>query len=150
MRALIQRVTSGSVTVDGTVRGQIGKGLVVLLGVTHTDDAKAAEYIASKCAELRIFEDDQGKLNLSVEDIKGEILLVSQFTLYGSTRKGRRPSFDAAAPGSVAEPLYEEVARLLRNRGIPVATGVFGALMQVDIHNDGPVTFMVESPAPVQ
>jgi len=150
MRALVQRVTSGSVTVEGVVRGQIGKGLVVLLGVTHTDDAKAAEYIASKCAELRIFEDDQGKLNLSVEDIKGEILLVSQFTLYGSTRKGRRPSFDAAAPGSVAEPLYEEVARLLRNRGIPVATGVFGALMQVEIHNDGPVTFMVESPAPVQ
>ena len=150
MRALIQRVTSGSVTVEGVVRGQIGKGLVVLLGVTHTDDAKAAEYIAAKCAELRIFEDDQGKLNLSVEDIKGEILLVSQFTLYGSTRKGRRPSFDAAAPGSVAEPLYEEVARLLRNRGIPVATGVFGALMQVEIHNDGPVTFMVESPAPVQ
>ena len=146
MRALIQRVTSGSVTVEGTVRGKIGKGLVVLLGVTHTDDAKAAEYIASKCAELRIFEDDQGKLNLSVEDIKGEILLVSQFTLYGSTRKGRRPSFDAAAPGSMAEPLYEEVARLLRNRGIPVATGVFGALMQVEIHNDGPVTFMVESP----
>ena len=150
MKALIQRVTSGSVTVEGVVRGQIGKGLVVLLGVTHTDDAKAAEYIASKCAELRIFEDDQGKLNLSVEDIKGEILLVSQFTLYGSTRKGRRPSFDAAAPGSVAEPLYEEVARLLRNRGIPVATGVFGALMQLEIHNDGPVTFMVESPAPVQ
>lgn len=150
MRALIQRVTSGSVTVEGVVRGQIGKGLVVLLGVTHTDDAKAAEYIASKCAELRIFEDDQGKLNLSVEDIEGEILLVSQFTLYGSTRKGRRPSFDAAAPGSMAEPLYEEVARLLRNRGIPVATGVFGALMQVEIHNDGPVTFMVESPAPVQ
>ena len=147
MRALIQRVTSGSVTVEGVVRGQIGKGLVVLLGVTHTDDAKAAEYIASKCAELRIFEDDQGKLNLSVEDIKGEILLVSQFTLYGSTRKGRRPSFDAAAPGSVAEPLYEEVARLLRARGLPVATGVFGALMQVEIHNDGPVTFMVESPA---
>ena len=146
MRALIQRVTSGSVTVEGVARGQIGKGLVVLLGVTHTDDAKAAEYIASKCAELRIFEDDQGKLNLSVEDIEGEILLVSQFTLYGSTRKGRRPSFDAAAPGSVAEPLYEEVARLLRNRGIPVATGVFGALMQVEIHNDGPVTFMVESP----
>ena len=147
MRALIQRVTSGSVTVEGVVRGQIGKGLVVLLGVTHTDDAKAAEYIAAKCAELRIFEDDQGKLNLSVEDIKGEILLVSQFTLYGSTRKGRRPSFDAAAPGSVAEPLYEEVARLLRARGLPVATGVFGALMQVEIHNDGPVTFMVESPA---
>lgn len=150
MRALIQRVTSGSVTVEGVVRGKIGKGLVVLLGVTHTDDVRAAEYIASKCAELRIFEDDQGKLNLSVEDIEGEILLVSQFTLYGSTRKGRRPSFDAAAPGSVAEPLYEEVARLLRNRGIPVATGVFGALMQVEIHNDGPVTFMVESPAPVQ
>ena len=150
MRALIQRVTSGSVTVERTVRGKIGKGLVVLLGVTHTDDAKAAEYIASKCAELRIFEDDQGKLNLSVEDIKGEILLVSQFTLYGSTRKGRRPSFDAAAPGSVAEPLYEEVARLLRARGLPVATGVFGALMQVEIHNDGPVTFMVESPAPVK
>ena len=143
MRALIQRVTSGSVTVEGVVRGKIGKGLVVLLGVTHTDDAKAAEYIASKCAELRIFEDDQGKLNLSVEDIKGEILLVSQFTLYGSTRKGRRPSFDAAAPGSMAEPLYEEVARLLRTRGIPVATGVFGALMQLEIHNDGPVTVMV-------
>jgi D-tyrosyl-tRNA(Tyr) deacylase len=150
MRALIQRVTSGSVTVEGVVRGKIGKGLVVLLGVTHTDDAKAAEYIASKCAELRIFEDDQGKLNLSVEDIKGEILLVSQFTLYGSTRKGRRPSFDAAAPGSMAEPLYEEVARLLRTRGIPVATGVFGALMQLEIHNDGPVTFMVESPTQIQ
>ena len=150
MRALIQRVTSGSVTVEGTVRGQIGRGLVVLLGVTHTDDAKAAEYIASKCAELRIFEDAQGKLNLSVEDIKGEILLVSQFTLYGSTRKGRRPSFDAAAPSNMAEPLYEEVARLLRIRGIPVATGVFGALMQVEIHNDGPVTFMVESPTQTQ
>ena len=150
MRALIQRVTSGSVTVEGAVRGKIGKGLVVLLGVTHTDDKKAAEYIASKCAELRIFEDDQGKLNLSVEDVKGEILLVSQFTLYGSTRKGRRPSFDAAAPGSVAEPLYEEVARLLRARGLPVATGVFGALMQLEIHNDGPVTFMVESPTQIQ
>ena len=150
MRALIQRVTSGSVTVEGVVRGKIGKGLVVLLGVTHTDDAKAAESIASKCAELRSFEDDQGKLNLSVEDIKGEILLVSQFTLYGSTRKGRRPSFDAAAPGSMAEPLYEEVARLLRTRGIPVATGVFGALMQLEIHNDGPVTFMVESPTQIQ
>lgn len=148
MRALIQRVTSGGVTVAGELRGRIGRGLVILLGVTHTDDRKAAEYIAAKCAELRIFEDEQGKMNRSLEEIGGEILLISQFTLYGATRKGRRPSFDAAAPGGVAEPLYEYVGECLRKRGIAVATGVFGAEMQLEIHNDGPVTFMVESPQP--
>ena len=146
MRALIQRVTSGSVTIDGKINGAIGTGLVILLGVTHSDDEKAADFVADKCAELRIFEDENGKMNRSLEDIGGAILLVSQFTLYGSTRKGRRPSFDEAARPELAKPLYEYVINRLRSRGITVETGIFGAEMQLEIHNDGPVTVMVESP----
>ena len=146
MRALVQRVRKGSVTIDGKVNGAIEQGLVILLGVTHTDTEKDADFVADKCVDLRIFEDENGKMNKSLEDIGGSILLVSQFTLYAATRKGRRPSFDAAARPEHAEPLYEYFIRKLRSRGITVETGIFGADMQVEIHNDGPVTMLVEYP----
>ena len=146
MRALVQRVKKGSVTIDGKVNGAIGQGLVILLGVTHTDTEKDADFVADKCVDLRIFEDENGKMNKSLEDVKGSILLISQFTLYAATRKGRRPSFDAAARPEHAEPLYEYFIQRLRSRGITVETGIFGAEMQVEIHNDGPVTMMVEYP----
>lgn len=144
MRALIQRVSQASVSVDGQVVGQIGRGLVVLLGVTHADDAAAADWLATKVAGLRIFEDAEGKMNASLGDVDGAVLVVSQFTLYGDARKGRRPSFtDAARPGQ-AEPLVSHFAGQLRQLGLPVAMGVFGAHMLVEIHNDGPVTMMLE------
>ena len=146
MRALVQRVKKGSVSIDGQVHGAIDQGLVILLGVTHEDTEKDADFVADKCVDLRIFEDENGKMNKSLEDINGSILLISQFTLYAATRKGRRPSFDAAARPEVAEPLYEYFIQKLRSRGIKVETGVFGAYMQVEIHNDGPVTMMVEYP----
>ena len=146
MRALVQRVKKGSVSIDGQVHGAIDQGLVILLGVTHEDTEKDADFVADKCVDLRIFEDENGKMNKSLEDINGSILLISQFTLYAATRKGRRPSFDAAARPEVAEPLYEYFIQKLRNRGIKVETGIFGADMQVEIHNDGPVTMMVEYP----
>ena len=146
MRALVQRVKKGSVSIDGQIHGAIDQGLVILLGVTHEDTEKDADFVADKCVDLRIFEDENGKMNKSLEEINGSILLISQFTLYAATRKGRRPSFDAAARPEVAEPLYEYFIQKLRSRGIKVETGVFGAYMQVEIHNDGPVTMMVEYP----
>ena len=146
MRALVQRVTKGSVTIDGKVHGAIDQGLVILLGITHDDTQKDADFVADKCVDLRIFEDENGKMNKSLEDINGSILLISQFTLYAATRKGRRPSFDAAARPETAEPLYEYFIKRLRARGVKVETGIFGADMQLEIHNDGPVTMLVEYP----
>ena len=146
MRAIAQRVKKTELRVDGALISEIPFGLTVFLGVKVGDTEKDAAYLAKKIAGLRIFEDENGKMNLSLEDIGGDILLVSQFTLYGSTRKGRRPSFDAAARPEVAKPLYDYVINRLRSRGISVETGIFGAEMQLEIHNDGPVTVMVESP----
>ena len=148
MRALVQRVKKGSVTIDGKVSGAIGQGLVILLGITHNDTEKDADFVADKCVDLRIFEDENGKMNKSLEEINGEILLISQFTLYAATRKGRRPSFDMASRPEHAEPLYEYFIKKLRSRGVKVETGIFGADMQVEIHNDGPVTMLVEYPDP--
>ena len=144
MRVLIQRVSKASVTVDAKVISQIGKGLIVLLGVGHGDGEEPVAFLAEKTANLRIFEDEQGKTNLSILDVKGEALVVSQFTLYADTRKGRRPSFIDAALPEVAEPLVNRFAELLRARGIPTQTGQFGAHMLVEIHNDGPVTIWLE------
>lgn len=145
MRAVIQRVKNASVTVKEQVVGQIKSGLVVFLGITHDDTEEDAKYLAEKVCNLRIFEDDSGKLNLSVLDKKGEILSVSQFTLYGDCRKGRRPSFTEAAHPEVAEKLYDKFNQLLRDMGINIATGVFQAYMQVKIINDGPVTILLDS-----
>jgi D-tyrosyl-tRNA(Tyr) deacylase len=119
---------------------------VILLGITHSDTEKDADFVADKCVDLRIFEDENGKMNKSLEETGGEILLISQFTLYAATRKGRRPSFDEAARPEVARPLYEYFIKKLKARNIRVATGIFGADMHVEIHNDGPVTMMVEYP----
>jgi D-aminoacyl-tRNA deacylase len=139
VKAVVQRVAEASVTVDGEVVGRIGRGLLVLLGV-HRDDGEAeADRIADKLLALRVFADDEGKLNRSVADVGGEILCISQFTLYGDTRKGTRPSFGDAAPGPVAEPLYERVRERLGAAG-----GVFGARMDVALINDGPVTLVME------
>ena len=144
MRALLQRVSRASVTVEGQTISTIGKGLLILLGVGHGDGEEQARSLSEKIANLRVFEDEQGKTNLSVQDVKGEVLVVSQFTLYADTRKGRRPSFtDAALPG-VAEPLVGRFVELLRGHGIPTQTGKFGAHMEVEIHNDGPVTIWLE------
>jgi D-tyrosyl-tRNA(Tyr) deacylase len=144
MRALLQRVSRASVTVDGQVISRIGKGLLILLGVGHGDGEEQAAFLAEKVANLRIFEDAQGKTNLSVLDVGGEAIVVSQFTLYADARKGRRPSFtDAALPG-VAEPLVERFVALLRGHGVPTQTGRFGAHMEVEIHNNGPVTVWLE------
>lgn len=144
MRALIQRVSYGKVTVAGQTVAQIGQGLVILLGIGHGDGDEHARFLAEKIATLRIFEDEQGKTNLSVLDVKGEALVVSQFTLYADTRKGRRPSFTDAALPEVAEPLIERFADLLRAQGVPTQTGQFGAHMLVEIHNNGPVTIWLE------
>jgi D-tyrosyl-tRNA(Tyr) deacylase len=144
MRALIQRVSSGNVTVDDQTIAQIGRGLVILLGVGHGDGEEQAAYLVEKIANLRVFEDDQGKTNLSILDVGGEAIVVSQFTLYADTRKGRRPSFIYAADPDVAEPLVERFAELLRGHNVPTQTGQFGAHMLVEIHNDGPVTIWLE------
>lgn len=144
MRALIQRVAFGSVTVNGDVIAKIGAGLVILLGVGHGDTAGQAAFLAEKIAHLRIFEDDQGKVNLSVLDVGGEAIVVSQFTLYADARKGRRPSFTDAAPPEIASPLVDDFASLLRAQGVPTQQGCFGASMRVEIHNDGPVTIWLE------
>ena len=144
MRAVVQRVTSASVSVDGEMVGAIGRGLCVLVGVTHDDDVGRAERLADKLWQLRVFPDSEGRMDRSAEDIDGELLVISQFTLYGDTRKGRRPSWVAAAPGPQAEPLVGAVADALRARGATVATGRFGADMQVALVNDGPVTLVVD------
>ncbi|MGE5483936.1 MAG: D-aminoacyl-tRNA deacylase [Ignavibacteriales bacterium] len=145
MRAVVQRVSRSSVRVSGRLIGEIGKGFTVLLGVGADDTGDDARYIADKIANLRVFEDDGGKMNLALRDVGGEVLLVSQFTLYGDCRKGRRPSYSAAAPPSHAEGMYELVAKLLAGAGVPVKTGVFQAMMMVEIENDGPVTLLLDS-----
>ena len=146
MRVLVQRVSAARVDVDGETAGSIGTGLVLLVGVGAEDDAAAVQYCVDKCANLRVFADDAGHMNRSLVDVAGAVLVISQFTLYGDCRRGRRPSFNAAAPPDLAERLYEEFAGGFGERGIEVARGVFGAHMCVEIHNDGPVTMMVESP----
>lgn len=145
MRALIQRVSSGSVEISGRTVGRIGPGLVILLGITHTDTEADAKYLADKCVKLRIFCDAAGKMNRSLHDIGGEALIVSQFTLYGDTVKGRRPGFSEAARPEQAVPLYESFIKAVENCRIKAATGEFGASMLLDIKNDGPVTLMLES-----
>lgn len=144
MRALIQRVSSGKVSVDDQTLAQIGQGLVILLGIGHEDGEEQAVYLAEKIANLRIFEDEAGKTNLSILDVGGEAIVVSQFTLYADTRKGRRPSFVYAGDPDLAEPLVERFAELLRGHGVPTQIGQFGAHMLVEIHNDGPVTIWLE------
>lgn len=145
MKAVIQRVTRASVEVDGQIVGQIGAGLLVLLGVAKGDGEPDVQYMVEKLATLRIFGDQQGKMNLSIGEVGGAILVVSQFTLLGDTDKGRRPGFDQAAPPDQARLLYEQVAAWLKSRGLPVETGVFGAHMKVELLNDGPVTFILDS-----
>lgn len=145
MRVVVQRSKSARVTVDGEITGQITKGLVLLVGVTHGDTTEDAAYLADKIINLRIFEDSDDKLNLSLVDIGGDILSVSQFTLYGDCRKGRRPNFMEAARPDHALRLYEEFNALLREKGIRVETGKFGAMMDVELTNDGPVTLILES-----
>jgi len=145
MRAVIQRVAEASVSVDGKVVGSIGPGIVVLLGVEKDDSEKDVVYVAEKIVGLRIFDDSSGRMNLSIEDAGGEILAISQFTLYGDTRKGRRPSYVRAAGGDSAKRFYELFIAKLTERGILVKTGVFGAAMDVHIVNCGPVTLLVDS-----
>jgi D-tyrosyl-tRNA(Tyr) deacylase len=141
----VQRVREASVTVAGHIVGRIERGLVVLLGVTHDDDEKTARYLADKIVDLRIFEDEEGKMNRSLADLGGAMLVVSQFTLLGDCRKGRRPSFTRAAPPQQAEQLYETFVAAVHTRGIEVATGVFREMMQVALVNDGPVTMLLDS-----
>ncbi len=145
MKVVVQRAKNASVAVNGKTVGQIDSGLMLLVGVTHLDQKKDAEYAAGKIASLRIFEDAEGKMNHSVSEANGAILSISQFTLYGDTRKGRRPSFFEAAKPDIAEPLYDYFNELLREKGLKVETGVFGAMMDVSFTNDGPVTLIVES-----
>jgi D-tyrosyl-tRNA(Tyr) deacylase len=145
MRVVIQRVSRARVTVGGEVTGEVGRGLLVLLGVTHGDTIDAARWLAEKTVGLRVFADDEGKMNRSVADVGGGVLVVSQFTLYGDASKGRRPSFVAAAPPEVAVPLYEAFVEAVRALGVPVATGRFGAMMDVELVNDGPVTLILDS-----
>ncbi|MEZ4590354.1 MAG: D-aminoacyl-tRNA deacylase [Chloroflexota bacterium] len=147
MRALLQRVSSANVTVNGRIIGQIERGFVILLGVTHSDTTAEADWLAQKIAGLRLFEDEAGKMNLGLAEVDGSLLVVSQFTLYGDARKGKRPSFTAAARPEQAEPLVDYFCDQLRQTGLTVATGQFGAMMQVNIHNDGPVTLMLERDA---
>ncbi len=144
MRVVLQRVNRGSVTVDGQTIAEIGLGLVILLGVGPEDGEEQVNYLVNKIANLRIFEDDQGKINRSVLDVGGAAIVVSQFTLYADTRKGRRPSFTDAAPPEIASPLVDRFAEKLAAHGVPTQTGEFGAHMQVEIHNDGPVTIWME------
>ena len=145
MRMVCQRVLEAKVTVNGHPVGTIGKGLLVYLGVGKGDTVNDAKFIADKIANLRVFADQAGKMNLSVQDIAGSILLISNFTLHGDCRKGRRPGFDAAAEPALAEQLYEKVAELIAEQGIPVEKGVFGEYMHVSSINDGPVTFLLDS-----
>ena len=150
MRTVVQRVTQARVEVDGSVVGQIGPGMLVLLGVAKTDTAADADYLAAKIVNLRIFADEAGKMNRSVAEAGGSLLVVSQFTIYGDTRKGRRPGFDQAALPEQARALYEHFVAAARRGGVPVETGIFQADMAVSLTNDGPVTFIVESAAASQ
>ncbi|MTH52542.1 D-tyrosyl-tRNA(Tyr) deacylase [Bacillus mangrovi] len=145
MRIVLQRVKESSVTADGELTGKIGPGIMVLVGITHDDSEKDARYLADKLANLRIFEDESGKMNDSILDAGGEVLSVSQFTLYGDCRKGRRPNFMGAAKPDQAEPLYEAFNLSLRELGLKVKTGKFGAMMDVSLINDGPVTLVIDS-----
>ena len=146
MRVVVQRARQAKVTVDGKVTGAIEHGLMLLVGITHEDTVKDLEYCAKKVANLRIFEDEQGKMNLSIKEVGGSILSISQFTLYGETKKGNRPSFIEAARPEVAEPLYHQFNQILRETyEIQVETGIFGAMMYVSFTNNGPVTLIVES-----
>ena len=144
MRIVVQRVSRASVTIDGRVTGQIGVGFCLLVGFTHSDTPAEVEWMAEKVSGLRLFGDAEGKMNLALADVGGAALVVSQFTLYGDAAKGRRPSFIDAARPEVAIPLYERFCAELRGRGLQVETGEFGAMMQVEIHNDGPVTLLLE------
>ncbi|MCB0114142.1 MAG: D-aminoacyl-tRNA deacylase [Caldilineaceae bacterium] len=145
MRAVVQRVSEAGVTVDGDVVGQIGRGFLVLLGIAHADTEKEADWLARKIAGLRLFEDGEGKMNLSLADVDGAVLAVSQFTLYGDARKGRRPSFIEAARPEHAQPLYDYFCRQLAAEGVPVERGIFQAEMKVSLINDGPVTLWLET-----
>jgi D-aminoacyl-tRNA deacylase len=147
MRLILQRVTRASVTVDGEVVGRIGPGLVVLVGIGHGDDDGLAESMAGRVADLRIFRDDDGKTNRSLVDVEGSALVISQFTLYGDTRKGRRPSFLDAAPPDLGETLYLRFATALAARGVPVSRGIFGSEMEVELVNDGPMTIWLDTGA---
>ena len=145
MRVVLQRVSHASVTVEEKVIGKIQRGFLLLLGVTHDDAMEDMEYLVRKIVQMRIFEDEEGKLNRSIQDIGGEILSVSQFTLYADTKKGNRPSFSKAAPGDVAIEMFDQFNALLRETGISVETGQFGADMKVELLNDGPVTILLDS-----
>ena len=145
MKALLQRVTTAQVTVDGQVVGKIGHGLVVFVGVANDDTPEDIQYLVRKIVELRIFEDTEGKFNLSVLDVSGELLLVSQFTLLANTRKGRRPGFTDAAPPEIAEALFNQFVEQVRTTGLKIETGKFQTHMHVEINNDGPVTIMIDS-----
>ena len=145
MRAVVQRVSRAKVAVEGRVTGEIGAGLMILLGVGREDTSAVAASMAEKCANLRIFEDDQGKMNWSLLDVRGGALVVSQFTLYGDARGQRRPSFISAAPPEQAKALYEEFCEALRKLGVSVATGIFQAMMSVELINEGPVTILLDS-----
>ena len=145
MRAVVQRVSSANVTVDSAIVGAIDRGFLILVGITHTDGEAEAAYLARKIAGLRVFEDDAGKMNLALADVGGSVLVVSQFTLYGDARKGRRPSFVNAARPEQAEPLYQRFCALLREQGLTVELGIFQAEMQVALINDGPVTLWLDT-----
>lgn len=145
MRAVIQRVRRASVTIDGEVQGEIGRGMVVLLGIHGNDTLTDLQWLAEKVVNLRIFDDAQGKMNLSLTDIDGAMLIISQFTLYGDCRKGRRPGFSSAAPPEIAEPLYRRFIEEIKNKQVKVATGIFQAAMDVELVNEGPVTLLLDS-----
>ena len=145
MRAVVQRVSRAKVSVNGVSTGEIGRGLLVLLGVCQTDTKSDADYLAEKIAGLRIFEDEKGKMNLAITEVGGGVLVVSQFTLYGDVRRGKRPSFDAAAPPEKARELYEYFVERIRASGLPCQTGRFQEMMQVELVNDGPVTILLDS-----
>ena len=146
MKIVIQRVKSASVTIDGNLYSEINKGLLLLYGVEKGDSEESSKYLSEKLLKLRIFEDENGKMNLSVKDIQGELLVVSQFTLAGDTKKGTRPSFDNAMPPKEANEMYENFVSMLKESGLKVQTGVFGAMMDVALINDGPVTFILSHP----
>ena len=145
MKAVIQRVIEAKVDVDGTTIGTIDKGIVLFLGIHRDDGEKELEWLLNKSLSLRIFEDEQGKMNLSLQDIGGEMLIISQFTLYGDCRKGRRPGFSDAAPAQIAKPLYERFVEKAKGTGIVVGTGIFGADMKISLVNDGPVTMLLDT-----